>query len=158
MEIENEFQIASGAASSSPEAMLEALVKAGHSNTRARRAVITALCETGDQVSPASLLALGRAHHPALGIVTVYRTLDILLELELVRKLHSDEGCHRYAPSTHHHGHHVICQQCQRAIEFEGCDLEAVVGAVEAATGFQVRSHFLELFGVCPDCQAKASS
>ncbi len=98
MENENEFQIASGAASLNPEAMLEALIKAGHSNTRARRAVISALCETGGQTRPAALLALGRAHHPALGIVTVYRTLDILLQLELVRKLHSDDGCHSYAP------------------------------------------------------------
>jgi Fur family transcriptional regulator, ferric uptake regulator len=156
MEIENEFQITPSPAALSPEAMLAALVKAGHSNTRARRAVITALCDTGGQASPASLLVSGRAYHPDLGIVTVYRTLDILLELELVRKLHSDDGCHSYAPSTHHHGHHVICQQCQRAMEFEGCDLEAVVGAVETATGFQVRSHFLELFGVCPECQAKS--
>ena len=156
MENENEFQISSGAACLNPDAMLAALVKAGHSNTRARRAVIAALCETGEQASPASLLASGRVHHPALGLVTVYRTLDILLELELVRRLHSDDGCHSYVPSAHHHGHHVICQQCQRALEFEGCDLEAVVGAVEASTGFQVRSHFLELFGVCPECQAKS--
>ena len=156
MEIENELQITSSTATLSPEAMLDALVNAGHSNTRARRAVIAALCETGGQTSVASLLATGRVHHPELGIVTVYRTLELLLELELVRKLHSDDGCHSYAPSTHQHGHHVICQQCQRAMEFEGCDLEAVVGAVEAATGFQVRSHFLELFGVCPECQAKS--
>jgi Fur family transcriptional regulator, ferric uptake regulator len=70
--------------------------------------------------------------------------------------LHTDDGCHSYAPSAHHHGHHVICQQCQGAMEFEGCDLEAVVAAVEANTGFQVRSHWLELFGVCPECQTKS--
>src|SRR5450759_159147 len=156
MENENEFQIASTRATLSPEAMLAALVKAGHSNTRARRAVIAAICETGGQASPADLLASGRVHHPALGLVTVYRTLEILLELDLVRKLHTDDGCHSYAPSTHHHGHHVICQQCQRAMEFEGCDLETVVAAVEAGTGFQVRSHWLELFGVCPECQTKS--
>ncbi len=156
MENENEFQIASTGATLSPEAMLAALVKAGHSNTRARRAVIAAICETGGQASPADLLASGRVHHPALGLVTVYRTLEILLELDLVRKLHTDDGCHSYAPSTHHHGHHVICQQCQRAMEFEGCDLETVVAAVEARTGFQVRSHWLELFGVCPECQTKS--
>jgi Fur family ferric uptake transcriptional regulator len=153
MENENDFQIAPAGGALNAEIMLETLTRAGHSNTRARRAVITAICEAGGQVSPATLLTRGRAHHPELGLVTVYRTLDLLLGLNLVRKLHLDDGCHSYAAATHLHGHHVICQRCQRAVEFEGCNLDAVVAAVQAQTGFEVRMHWLELFGVCPECQ-----
>ena len=83
----------------SPDALLDALAQAGYSNTRSRRAVLMAICEAGGQASGAELLALGRAHHPPLGLVTVYRTLDLLLSLGLVRKLHLDEGCHTYALS-----------------------------------------------------------
>jgi Fur family transcriptional regulator, ferric uptake regulator len=154
MQIENDFQIAATQAAPSAETMLAALTQAGHSNTAARRAVIAAVCEAGGQASPATLLALGRAHHPALGLVTVYRTLDVLLELGFVRKLHLDDGCHSYAAATHDHGHHIICQQCQRAIEFDGCDMDGLIAAVEAQTGYQVRGHWLEMFGLCPECRA----
>jgi Fur family transcriptional regulator, ferric uptake regulator len=154
------------------ERVLAALIQAGYSNTRARRAVLAALCEAGGQASSAELLALGRAHHTDLGLVTVYRTLEILLSLGLVRKLHLDEGCHIFALSLagkhgearssdlgdHGHGHHVICRSCGRAVEFEGCDLGSVVTAVEAQTGFRVREHWLEMFGVCPACQGSESA
>jgi len=153
--------------------MLTALTQAGYSNTRARRAVLTAICEAGGQAASAELLEIGRAHHPELGTVTVYRTLEILLSLGLVRRLHQEEGCHVYAvsltgrlaPGTetrgdasdgHDHRHHVICQGCGRAVEFEGCDLRTVVASVEAQTGFRVREHWLEMFGVCPACQTDA--
>ncbi len=154
MKIENHFQFESNQTPLDPAGMLAALLEAGYSNTGARRAVLAAICQTGGQASPADLLAVGRQFHPRLGQVTVYRTLEILQALGLVRKLHSDAGCHAYAPATHDHGHHIICQGCQRAMEFEGCDIAAVVTSVEAQTGFQVQSHWLEMFGLCPECQA----
>ncbi len=79
--------------------MLAVLTQAGYSNTHARRAVLAALCEAGGQAAGAELLEIGRAHHPELGLVTVYRTLEILLSLGLVRRLHREEGCHVYAIS-----------------------------------------------------------
>ena len=129
-----------------------------------------AISEAGGQASGAELLALGRAHHPPLGLVTVYRTLDLLLSLGLVRRLHLTEGCHTYALSLagqrdetrgsepHSHGHHIICQRCNRAVEFNGCDLDAVISAVEARTGFRVVEHWLEMFGVCPICRERESA
>jgi len=154
MKIENDFQFAPDRTPLDPAEMLAALTQAGYSNTAARRAVLTAICQTDGQASPAELLAVGRQSHPRLGQVTVYRTLEILQGLGLVRKLHSDAGCHAYAPASHDHGHHVICQRCQRAMEFEGCDISAVVASVETQTGFQVQSHWLEMFGLCPECRA----
>jgi Fur family transcriptional regulator, ferric uptake regulator len=153
----------------SSAALQDALAQAGYSNTRSRRAVLKAICEAGGQASGAELLALGRTHHPPLGVVTVYRTLDLLLSLGLVRKLHLAEGCHTYALSLaggqnetrgnepHNHGHHIICQQCNRAVEFNGCDLDAVIMMVEAQTGFRVEEHWLEMFGVCPACRESES-
>ena len=153
VKIEKEFQFIAHPASYNSAALAEALVHAGHSNTRARRAVLAAITEIDGQATPAELLAHGRLYHPGLGLVTVYRTLDILLALGLVRKLHSDDGCHTYAPAMHDHGHHVICRSCQHAVEVVGCDIGGVITAVEAQTGFRVQSHWLEVFGVCPECQ-----
>lgn len=153
------------------EDLLAAVVRAGHSNTQARRAVLEALCQANGQATPAQLLALGRTHLPRLGLVTVYRTLEILSSLGLVRKLHLDEGCSTYALSPAgaqgageascasaqpSHSHHVICRRCRRATEFAGCDIQVVVAAVEAQTGYRVTEHWLEMFGLCPECQAAA--
>ncbi len=155
---------------SGSDALLDALAQAGYSNTRSRRAVLMAICEAGGQASGAELLTLGRVHHPPLGLVTVYRTLDLLLSLGLVRKLHLAEGCHTYAlclagkqdeirgNESHSHGHHIICQRCNRAVEFNGCDLDAVIMTVEAQTGFRVEEHWLEMFGVCPACRMSEST
>lgn len=144
------------------------LTRAGYSHTRARRAVLEALLAAEGPVTPAELLEAGRTRHEALGLVTVYRTLEILEGLGLVRKLHLAEGCHSYvlstvggAPGDAHdrpgggHGHHVICQACRRAVEFAGCDVDAVIAAVQSQTGFVVQSHWLEMFGLCPACQEK---
>lgn len=158
------FQFSGGASSAE---LVELLTKAGYSNTRARRAVVDALARASGPVSPGELLTAGRMLHPALGLVTVYRTLEILGQLGLVRKLHLAEGCHSYVLSTtglradrgtsergeEPHGHHVICQVCHQAVEFDGCDIAAVIASVQDQTGFAVRSHWLEMFGLCPACQ-----
>jgi Fe2+ or Zn2+ uptake regulation protein len=165
---ENVFQFTDAVTSSE---LVDQLTAAGYSNTRARRALLDALVASAGPASPADLLEAGRARHPALGLVTVYRTLEILEQLGLVRKLHLEEGCHSYALSTtalraegddhghggDAHGHHVICQQCHRAVEFAGCDIDAVIASVQQQTGFAVRSHWLEMFGLCPTCQEKQS-
>jgi Fur family ferric uptake transcriptional regulator len=135
--------------------MLAALAEAGYSNTRARRAVVHALCDTPFGATPAFLLARGRALHPRLGHVTVYRTLEILGKLGRVRKLHEDDGCSAYAASTGGHGHHVICRSCGAAVEFEGCTVERVLSGVGKDTGYAVEGHWLELFGTCPACRMK---
>ncbi len=167
VKIEKYIQFLTSPGSGEPDALLMALAQAGYSSTRARRAVVQALHDSG-QATPAELLASGRTHHPALGLVTVYRTLEILEGLGLVRKLHLDAGCHSYAISAlaaqqadhgahagHRdiHSHHVICQHCNRAVEFAGCDLATVVASVETQTGYRVREHWLEMFGICPACQ-----
>ncbi len=133
--------------------MLATLIDAGYSNTQARRAVLAAICRSPGPSSPAEILAVGRQYHPQLGEVTVYRTLDILSALGLVRRLHMEDGCHSYALASHDHGHHVICRNCRRVVEFAGCDMRDLLGAVERETGFRVSEHWLELFGICPECQ-----
>lgn len=172
MKNESSFQFSGNVTA---EELVALLTRAGYSNTRARRAVLDALTAATGPVTPAGLLDAARGHHPALGLVTVYRTLEILETLALVRKLHLAEGCHSYVLSTcgvtpakgpgegdgpgreNGHAHHVICQQCHRAVEFAGCDIEAVVASVQAQTGFAVQDHWLEMFGLCPACQEKTS-
>ena len=158
------------------EQWLDRLQAGGYRLTRPLKIVVEILSGATHALTPVDIFDLGRREYPRMGLVTVYRTLDILSELGLVRKLHLQHGCHTYAVSPAamqaaghlpdetlqpaeppvQHAHHVICQQCQRAVEFAGCDIAAVVAQVEAQTGYRVRDHWLEMFGICPECQARA--
>jgi Fe2+ or Zn2+ uptake regulation protein len=137
------------------EQILVTLAEAGFSDTRARRAVVSALCEAETGASPADLLARGRARHARLGQVTVYRTLEILERLGLARKLHQEDGCSTYAVSSRGHRHHVICRRCHKAVEYEGCSIDGAVQDAAARTGYLVEGHWLEMFGLCPSCRGR---
>jgi len=128
----------------------------GYRLTAPRRAVLQVLAEAGASLSPAQILELARRHYPRTGLVTVYRTLGVLTECGAVRKVHQHNGCHSYALASEGHAHHVICEKCHAVAEFEGCDLETLFKAVQRRTGYKVESHWLELFGLCPDCRRTA--
>lgn len=89
-----------------------------------------------------------------LGLVSVYRTLELLTKLELVTVVYDPQRNPGYMLSTTGHHHHIVCQECHKALEFTGSDdIDELVHRVEAETSFQVYDHFLQLFGLCPDCQ-----
>ena len=132
------------------------LTEAGCRITAPRRSVMTVLQQANAPLPPQEILAQGRSIHANLGLVTVYRTLTLLAELGLVRRVHREDGCHGYVMATPGHRHLLICEHCGGAVEFRGDDdLRALIERVEARTGYQVHSHLLQLFGLCPDCQEK---
>jgi Fur family ferric uptake transcriptional regulator len=91
-----------------------------------------------------------RARCPEVGMVTVYRTLDLFSGLGLVRRLDLGYGP-RYELAEDHH-HHLICEDCGSVTEFERCpvDLQGLTGV---GGGFEVRAHSLEIYGTCSECK-----
>lgn len=113
------------------------------------------LTRTDVPLSPQEIFEQARKVHRRLGLVSVYRTLDLFSELALVRRAHREDGCHGYLLASPGHRHALICRRCGRAVEFPGeDDLGTLIGRVEAETGYRVDGHLLQLFGVCPDCQS----
>ena len=106
-----------------------------------------------ETLSPAEIYARARRRDAHIGLVTVYRTLDILIELGLVRRIHLEDGCHGYAPVGASHGHHLICSSCNQVIEFDECGLDEMLARIARQTGFQIEQHRLEVFGRCPKCR-----
>ena len=91
-----------------------------------------------------------RARCPGVGLVTVYRMLDLLSGLGLVRRLDLGDGP-RYELAEDHH-HHLICEDCGSVAEFEQCPLDP--GRLpHLASNFEVRAHSLEVYGTCADCR-----
>jgi len=124
--------------------------------TASRRAVVQVLQEACAPLLPQEVLRQGQRVHRELGLVTVYRTLALLTELDLVRRVHREDGCHGYVLASPGHRHHVICQRCGGAAEFPGeDDIHTLIERVETGTGYRVNDHLLQLFGLCPNCQAQ---
>ena len=126
----------------------------GHKITPQRSAVIKAIAATHEHLTPAELHRKVRLDNPRIGLVTVYRTLDILAAAGLICELHSGESCRSYLlrrPPGHHH--HLVCSDCGQVVDFASCDLSGLEQRLSEDTGFELESHLLEFLGRCPDCQ-----
>lgn len=129
------------------------LGRRGHRVTASRRAVMTALESVDVPLAAAEVLEQARTRHPRLGLVTVYRTLDLFQELGLVRRVHREGGCHAYTTASPGHHHAIVCRHCGRAAEFAGCqEIHALIQRAEDETGFQIDGHMLQLSGLCHQC------
>jgi Fur family ferric uptake transcriptional regulator len=117
----------------------------GYKATPQRTAVLKALIAEQHQ----SLEEI-RSRCPEVGLVTVYRTLDLLGELGVVRRLDFGDGA-RYEIAEDHH-HHMVCESCGDISEFEECPLDPELLTV-GEPGFEVRSHSLEVYGRCSACK-----
>lgn len=89
----------------------------------------------------------------AVGLATVYRTLQLLAEHGEVDVLRTDEGEAIYRACSGSHHHHLVCRSCGATVEVEGPAVERWASAVAGDNGFTDISHTLEIFGTCPDCR-----
>ena len=136
--------------------LVDALDRAGYRLTEPRRAVATLIAGRDGHFTAADLEEDARARHLPIGRATIFRALDLFTELEVVERVDLPDGGHAYVPCEPVHHHHVICTNCGRATEIEDVGIEALLEAVKRETGYDVSSHRLELFGLCPICQAEA--
>jgi len=120
--------------------------------TAPRRVILQVINESPRALQPGEIYELSRAKNPRIGLVTVYRTLDRLEKLDLIQRVHREDGCHMLMPAPDGHEHYLVCTHCGRTILFEGDDLGGLFARVETETGFKVNDHWLQLFGTCPDC------
>jgi len=130
------------------------LRRQGYKLTPQRRAVLNAIATNQDHLTHAEIFDRVRREYPGIGLVTVYRTLDILTELGLICEVHSGGNCRSYLmrrPQEHHH--HLVCSDCGTVTDFTNCDLSELEQRLSRETGFQVEGHLLEFTGRCRNCQ-----
>ena len=130
-----------------------ALKRNGYKLTPQRQAVIWAITSSQDYLTPATIFDKVRQDHPNIGLVTIYRTLEILAQLELICELHGEGIYHSYTISTPQHHHHLICSNCGTVVDFTGYNLSELEQNLSKKSGFRIDSHLLEFFGLCQACQ-----
>lgn len=134
------------------EVLAERLRQAGYRLTAPRRAVLQVVEATREHLDYAGTLEHGRTIYPGLGRATVYRTLELLTDLGILRPIHQGDGSVRFARVENGH-HHLICLNCGIAIHFDECPLTELERALEKRLRFRIQGHLLEFYGVCKECQ-----
>lgn len=135
--------------------MTEGLREHRRKLTRPRRAILDIIAAADHHLTPAEIHKRARKKYPHLGLVTVYRTLDLLTELGYVQRVHFNDGCHSYIAAAQGHAHHLVCSNCGKAEEFDNCELEPLIARLQRRTGYEIDVHMLELMGRCPDCSSE---
>ncbi|MCP9484603.1 MAG: transcriptional repressor [Gaiellaceae bacterium MAG52_C11] len=133
----------------------EALRTAGHRAGGARAALIDELARRDCCRSAQELHAALRARGRSVGVATVYRVLDTLVELGLVQRVEIGDGISRFeaaVPSAHHH--HVVCDDCGKVEAFTDVSLERAISVLPAQLGYDIVAHEVLLRGECGDCRA----
>jgi Fur family ferric uptake transcriptional regulator len=112
--------------------------------------------ELGRHVSAEELYAEVRKVNPHVGYATIYRTLRLLKECDLVFERHFADGQARYEIASGRHHDHFICDFCSKIIEFRNEALEELQAKVAMELGVELTHHKMELYGRCADCRRAA--
>ena len=120
--------------------------------TRQRETILRAFLSGQKHVAIDGLLAETRRLHPGVGHATVYRTMKLFVEAGIAHEHNFTDGPAQYEPAeagNDEHHDHLICTACDRIVEFENDEIEALQDRVAAGHGFRLTDHRMQLFGVC---------
>ncbi|QPC84279.1 transcriptional repressor [Phototrophicus methaneseepsis] len=130
------------------------LKKAGYKLTNARLTVLDVLAESGGHITSGEVLDAVAARDESIGRASVFRTLDLLTRLSIVRPTFIDSSVTpNYVLMEGGHHHHIICTTCNRVIEFEDCGLEKLSQHLAEKYHVHITGHMLEFFAQCDACR-----
>jgi len=123
--------------------------------TPQRRLLVEVLAETDGHIAGAELVERCRAIDPQTTPSTVYRTLDVLEEIGLIRHAHGLDGREEFhVLPVREHGH-LHCSRCGRAWEIAGDEVTGLVRDLRRTRGFEVDLGHLSVIGLCADCRSE---
>jgi Fur family ferric uptake transcriptional regulator len=133
------------------------LLERGHKMTPQRWAIISIfLMNQGRHLSADDVYTMLKETYPNNGIATVYRTLELLEEIGVLRKLDFGDGRARFELAGDNSRHfHLVCTVCSGITELEDDMLQLLEEATQRKTGFVIREHMVKFYGTCARCQAQ---
>ena len=123
--------------------------------TRQRLAIAGMVFGAPDHPSVMELTRRLVAAGEAIGTATLYRTLDILVQMGLVRERDFGEGYTRYEPAATVAHDHLICERCGVVMEFAGDRVERMLRVTADEQRFLYRHHHIEIHGLCQTCRGR---
>ncbi|GAB2456601.1 transcriptional repressor [Nocardioides hungaricus] len=127
----------------------------GYRLTPQRQLVLQAVERLG-HATPDEILADVQAQSSAVNVSTVYRTLEVLEELGLVRHTHLSDRAPTYHSITDHEHFHLVCRNCHRVVSVDPDVVAPLAERLRAEEGFVIDVGHLAIFGVCVECETDA--
>jgi Fur family ferric uptake transcriptional regulator len=128
----------------------------GQRHTRQRDAILDAITAAQGPVSIQQILSRARKALGALGIATVYRTLNLLLDSSRIKTVILPDGQTCYERSGLGHHDHFQCRRCKNVYDLDVCPLHLASGTIIPG-GYLVEDHEMTIYGICPACSAAKS-
>jgi len=135
------------------------LAAAGHRSSSAREEVIAAVDTLGCSVTAREIADHLARQGSGVGQASIYRALELLERLQLVKRFDVGEGIARYEPAlaSGKHHHHIVCSACGTVERFEDDALERAIEQLSGHTRFVIAAHDVTLHGECPACAGQTS-
>ena len=138
-----------------PHHLLEQFLQSnGLKTTKQRRLIFDTLMSQNSHVSIEELFRIVQLENAKVGVATVYRTMNLLVQAGLALEHHFEDGLSRfeYALGVEHHDH-LICNTCGHIFEFENEEIEDLQHKIAEAYGLTITSHMLNIYGNCKSPQ-----
>ena len=130
----------------------------GLKKTKQRVLVLEALASCEDKhLTAEEIYEIVKAEFPEIGLATVYRTIQLLLDLDLVESVQLGDGYVRYeigkigGKEAHNH-HHLVCLECGKVMSFRDDLLDELEKRIKESVSFQVINHEVKIYGYCESC------
>ena len=122
-------------------------------STKQRDIIFDTFCGLhGEHISIEDLLEQVRKVEPKIGYATVYRTLMLFVDAKIAAQRQFQEGQSLFELDTDDHHDHLICEKCNRIVEFENEEIENLQNDVAKNYNFTLTRHKMELYGICSNC------
>ena len=143
-------------------ALKEDLKKKGYKLTPQRRSIVDTIIDNeGNHLTAEEIYDKVKKSCPEIGLATVYRTILLLEELDVISRLDLNDGCSRYeilhSNETHRH-HHLICNACHKVSEVQDDLLEDLETSIEKQYRFKILDHSVKFYGICDECQKEMNN
>ena len=128
----------------------------GLKSTGQRRDILTCFLATEKHVTTEELYNVVKRKSPNIGYATVFRTLKLMSEADLARKVDLGDRVVRFEHKLGHpHHDHLICRECGKCIETVDPEIEELQQRLAKRFSFKPTSHKMEIYGICKECRKK---
>ncbi len=124
--------------------------------TPQRIALLRLLASSEGHPSASQLYDQIKDQFPTTSLATVYKTLNVLKEIDEVLELRFSDGNNRYDGNKPYPHPHLVCVNCQKILDLEVSRVQDLIQEVAQSSGYQIVSHRLDFYGLCPDCRDSA--
>jgi len=130
------------------------LEKVGLKKTKHRKLLLELIQKNDCLMSAEGLFLQAKEIDPAISLSTVYRTMEMFLEKELIRTVVMEQENKLLYEEAHlTHMHHLICTKCHKVIHLKQCPVKELETSIGKDYNFKVERHSLEFYGICEECQ-----